>query len=110
MMPFGVIAPLARSTLNIWMPRPFPGGRSTCVGRVSRRGELNVPTYATRPRAAWLVRGERTTLANDEIVARLLVVFRNERRDSLDTSFISSAYRAMRRASWQNRVEQVPPF
>src|SRR3954470_6220176 len=92
------------------MPRPFPGGRSTCVGRVSRRGELNVPTYATRPRAAWLVRGERRTLANDEILGRLLVVFRNDRPHSLDRSFISTAYRAMRRPSRHNRLEHVPPF
>jgi hypothetical protein len=28
------------------MPRPFPGGKSTCVGNTSRKGELKVPTYA----------------------------------------------------------------
>src|SRR4051794_9520134 len=39
----------------MWMPRPFPGGRSTCVGGTSPSGELKVPTYATSGRvlAGW---------------------------------------------------------
>ena len=42
--PCGVMAPVERSTRKMWMPRPLPGGRSTCVGSVSRSGELKVPT------------------------------------------------------------------
>ena len=42
--PAGVIAPVARSTRKMWMPRPLPGGRSTWVGSTSRSGELKVPT------------------------------------------------------------------
>jgi phosphatidylserine/phosphatidylglycerophosphate/cardiolipin synthase-like enzyme len=33
-----------RFTSKMWMPRPLPGGRSTCVGSTSRNGELKVPT------------------------------------------------------------------
>ena len=43
-MPAGVSAPVARFTWKRWMPRPFPGGKSTWVGNMSRSGELKVPT------------------------------------------------------------------
>ena len=77
----GVMAPLTRSMRKTWMPRPFPGGRSTCVGKVSRRGELNVPTYPTSGPAAWLAFLRARRAVNGEIPARATVVFRNERRE-----------------------------
>src|SRR5262249_20705716 len=46
--PEGVIAPDARSTVDIWLPRPLPGGKSTWVGSVSLSGELKVPTNAIK--------------------------------------------------------------
>ena len=66
--------------MKIWMPRPFPGGKSTWVGNVSRRGELNVPTYAMRGAAPAAGLWARKVLTG-EIAASAAVVFRNERRD-----------------------------
>src|SRR5687768_9690483 len=62
------------------MPRPFPGGKSTCVGSTSRSGELNVPTYAISgdfsPAACAFM-----TAASGALPAITAEHFRNERRE-----------------------------
>src|ERR1051325_2138785 len=63
------------------MPRPLPGGRSTCVGNISRSAELKVPTYAMSgafPTAA----EARDAASNDAPPASAPEVWRNARREN----------------------------
>src|SRR4051794_37107715 len=65
------------------MPRPFPGGRSTCVGNVSRSGELKVPTYATSGPAALPDCVCENDPAAGDIPTSAADAFRNDRREGL---------------------------
>ena len=63
------------------MPRPLPGGKSTCVDNTSRSGELKVPTYAINGPPAWADCARSKPATNGVVPANATDVFRNERRD-----------------------------
>ena len=74
------------------MPRPLPGGRSTCVGNTSRSGELKVPTYAIRGPAAAAVSAHVTDSARGAAAATATTVFKNERRERSVGIMIKTAF------------------